>query len=165
MPPPIRRWTGARIRRTTFHLREPERHARGRGRLDATFGARVRRYHAYDRARARAQRERVVADFYWGDISGTGGDLARVVLGFVKIVLGLSHAIRENAASVWPEAPAMRRLAGFAALVVHGPVFALNLILLGGMLLAEGLIRVGAPARLVSGGCPAACPGFAVAGC
>lgn len=149
-----------------FHLREPARHARGG--LFATFGARVRRYRAYDTGRndGQPQRERVVADFYWGDISGTGGDLVRVVLGFVRVVLGLSHAIRENAASVWPGegrgARRMRRLASMAALVLHGPVFALNLMLLGGLLLTEGLIRL-APLHGWLIGATAGIPGWAVA--
>jgi hypothetical protein len=146
-----------------FHLREPARHAR-RG-LHSTFGARVRRYRVTDPGSSTytVQRERVVADFYWGDISGTGGDLWRVVLGFVKIVLGLSHAIRENAASVWPENPALRRLAGAAALVVHGPVFALNLVLLGGLLLAEAMLRSAPLLPLVKGLAPGLPPVATVA--
>lgn len=137
-----------------FHLREPARHAR-RG-LHSTFGARVRRYRVTEPGSTPpvVQRERVVADFYWGDISGTGGDLWRVVLGFVKIVLGLSHAIRENAASVWPENTVLRRVAGAAALIVHGPVFALNLVLLGGLLLAEAMLRSAPLLPLVKGLAP-----------
>lgn len=146
-----------------FHLREPARHAR-RG-LHSTFGARVRRYRVTEPGgtQPKVLRERVVADFYWGDISGTGGDLWRVVLGFVKIVLGLSHAIRENAASVWSDRPALRHLAGAAALVVHGPVFALNLILLGGLLLAEAMLRSAPLLPLVKGLAPDLPPALTVA--
>lgn len=137
-----------------FHLREPARHAR-RG-LHSTFAARVRRYRVTEPGPTSPTvlRERVVADFYWGDISGTGGDLWRVVLGFVKIVLGLSHAIRENAASVWHDRPAFRHIADAAALIVHGPVFALNLVLLGGLLLAEAILRSAPLLPLVAGLAP-----------
>jgi hypothetical protein len=133
-----------------FHLREARRFAAGP--LRRTFGARLRRYRRYQAASITD--ERLVADFYWGDVAGTGGDLLRVVTGLVKVVLGLSHAIRENAASVWPHRPWLRRLAGFAALVVHGPVFALNLILLGGVFLGWGLValaRLADPAALLPG--------------
>lgn len=130
LPAPGRQWVP--VTSDDFHLREPQRYRSGA--LHATFGARLRRYRC-DAAEGR--RDRVVADFYWGDISGTGGDLWRVLLGFVKIVLGLAHVLRENAQSVWPGGkgadPWMRRLASLAALVLHGPVLALNLILLGGV--------------------------------
>lgn len=142
-----------------FHLREARRFADGP--LRRTFGARLRRYRRYDGATI--THERLVADFYWGDISGTGGDLVRVVAGLVRVVLGLSHAIRENAASVWPHRPGLRRVAGFAALVVHGPVFALNLILLGGVGLAWAVLGLQAGLMPVLAALGPAAPGLLLA--
>jgi hypothetical protein len=125
-----------------FHLHEHPRYARGG--IRRTFPARIRRYRHWEKPETpgqppRATAERVLADFFWGDISATGADLPRLALGFVRIVLGLSHAIRESACEVFPaDRPAdarLRRLAAAAPLVLHGPILAINLVLLAGFVL------------------------------
>lgn len=104
--------------------------------MSSVFPARLIRF-APPAARPAAP-ERLIVDFYWGDITGTGMTLPRVVTGFFKLILGLSHAIRENAREVFHgERKGDRfwsRLAETAALTIHGPIFAINLVLLGGFL-------------------------------
>lgn len=119
-----------------FHLRELPQY--GTNHKRSIFPARVRRYrhHGTDDP-ATVLKERVVADFYWGDISATGKEVLALIVGFFKIVLGLSHAVRENARSVfdgqtWQDRFA-RKLASFAALSIHGPIFAINIVLLVGL--------------------------------
>lgn len=124
-----------------IHLPEYARY--GRRGLFGTFHAQLRRFRLYRRNDPDTiEAERVVADFYWGDISGTGQSLLLVISGFLRVVLGLSHAVRENARSCWPGQTAgdrlRRRLAACAALAIHGPVVALNLVILAGLLLAWG---------------------------
>lgn len=129
------------------HLPELARY--GNGRLFPTFRAHLRRFRLYAPGGAKVARERVVADFYWGDVSGTGQDLLRMVSGFLRVVLGLSHVVRENARSCYPHADRqdalLRRLAEWAVLAIHGPIVALNLVILAGLALGA-LARHLAPA-------------------
>lgn len=125
-----------------FLLHEHPRHDRAG--IRRTFPARIRRYRRWEPGDPpRLAAERVLADFYWGDISATGADLPRLALGFLKIVLGLSHVIRESACEVFPrDTPhdsTLRRIAAAAPLVLHGPILAINLILLAGFVVHAGL--------------------------
>ncbi len=122
-----------------IHLPEYARY--GRGGLFGTFHAQLRRFRLYRRDDPEAiEAERVVADFYWGDVSGTGQSLLLVISGFLRVVLGLAHAVRENARSCWPDQTPgdrlRRRLTSCSALAIHGPVVALNLVILAGLVLA-----------------------------
>jgi hypothetical protein len=123
-----------------FHLRELPKY--GTNHKRAIFPARIRRYRRYDRNDPTTiLNERVVADFYWGDISATGKEMLALIIGFFKIVLGLSHAVRENARSVFDGTGKRdglwRRLASWAVLTIHGPIFAINIVLLLGLLVAR----------------------------
>jgi hypothetical protein len=128
----------------------------------STFPARVRRYRSYENDKDKAlivKQERVIADFFWGDVTAFGSGVVNVVLAYFKVAMGLSHAIRENASDVYRgsnrEDRWIRRLARGAALTIHGPVIALNIVLLVGLLIAT-LIRTMAVA-----GCdiaPKICP-------
>ena len=122
-----------------FHLRELPKY--GTNHKRSIFQARIRRYRHYDRADpTKILNERVVADFYWGDISATGKEVLALIIGFFKIVLGLSHAVRENARSVFdgtgPRDGLWRKLASWAVLTIHGPIFAINIVLVLGLLVA-----------------------------
>ena len=105
----------------------------------STFPARVRRYRSYDE-KGIVKEERVIADFFWGDVTAFGSSIVNVVLAYFKVAMGLSHAIRENASDVYPEDNwedrCIRRLARGAALTIHGPIIALNIVMLPGLLLA-----------------------------
>ena len=111
----------------------------------STFPARVRRYRSYDEKEI-VKEERVIADFFWGDVTAFGSSIVSVVLAYFKVAMGLSHAIRENANDVYPEDNWedrwIRRLARGAALTIHGPIIALNSVLLLGLLLAALLHTV-----------------------
>jgi hypothetical protein len=115
-----------------FLLREPEAYAKAA--KYAIFHARIRRYGEKGDPGKASRRDRVISDFYWGDVTGTGGGFVQVLTGIFRLMLGLTHAVRENAWSVFPDAARrdhrfFRKAAGTAALVIHGPLFALNLML------------------------------------
>ena len=119
-----------------FFLHEADEFSSGG--LLAVFPAHLRRFRRYDPSDPTLVRqERVIADFFWGDISATGAAGVRLVVGLIKIVLGLSHAIRENAMDVFPgktpQAIWMRRIARLAALTIHGPITALSIVLVLGL--------------------------------
>ena len=118
-----------------FHLCEPPEYDRGgKARI---FPAHLRRFRATPNSKGRIS-ERVIADFYWGDIAAVTGGAVGAVLAFFRIAMGLGHAIRENARDVFPGDGgwnrAARRIAGLSVLAIHGPVVAINLALLVGML-------------------------------
>ncbi len=115
-----------------FHQREFKIYSEGGKRQ--VFPARIRRYRQYDAANDKAVNERVIADFYWGDIGAIGGSSFDLVRGFLTTVLGLSHIVRESAREVfrgndfWNRT--MRWLANVAVLTIHGPIAAINIVLL-----------------------------------
>ena len=123
-----------------FRLCEPAKYDKAG--LVSTFPAHQRRYRQRDHT-GRVVKERVIADFYWGDIAAVRWGAIGAVLAFFRIAMGLGHAIRENARDVFPGASGpnywARRSAGLAVLAVHGPVVAMNLVLLIGMLVAWSL--------------------------
>ncbi len=103
-----------------------------------TFPAHLRRFRrTVSQGGQDRPQERIIADYFWGDISGTGMGGLQVLVGLVKIILGLSHAVRENAAFVHAGDGAFvvwrRRMARGAALLIHGPVVAINLVLFLGV--------------------------------
>ncbi len=59
----------------------------------STFPARLRRYRSYG-ADGRVSNERVIADFFWGDITAFGDGVIATIIAYMKVVLGLCHAIR-----------------------------------------------------------------------
>lgn len=114
------------------------------GALRVPFSAHMRRFRQYGGAGEQdVARERLIADFYWGDISATGNGVVRLMVGLFKIVLGLSHAIRENAYDVFPGpgrlALGLRRLARTAPLMIHGPIAAISIVLVAGLFLTLAL--------------------------
>ena len=115
-----------------------------KGALLIPFPAHMRRFRRYDaKDENKVRQERLVADFYWGDISATGNGFVRLLVGLFKIVLGLSHAIRENAYEVFPGdgrlAINMRRIARTAPLMIHGPIAAITIVLVMGLLVVLAL--------------------------
>lgn len=112
-----------------------------------TFGVRLRRFRKYEgNALDTITNERVIADFYWGDISGTGSGLVQVLFGLLRVIFGLAHVVRENLASVFPGDgwnAWVRRLGEWSVLMIHGPIFALNLVLVGGFGLIVVLKKIG----------------------
>lgn len=109
----------------------------------STFPARVRRYRSYEKDKGTVKEERVIADFFWGDVTAFGSGIVDVVLAYFKVAMGLSHAIRENAKDVYPgnncEDRWIGRFARGAALTIHGPIIALNIVMLLGLLFAAVL--------------------------
>ena len=127
---------------TISELRELERYSRRD--LRQTFPARIRRYRQYDsKEQGTLLNERVITDFYWGDIAAIGQGVFGLLVALLKTILGLCHAIRENAHDVFPDPKGydrvMRCIASGAALVIHGPIAAINAVLLVGVFVAPGL--------------------------
>ena len=122
-----------------FHLRELVQYNEGGKRQ--LFPARIRRYRHND-AEGNLLHERVVADFYWGDVSNIASGVAGLLLAILKTILGLCHVVRENAASVFPGEGInawIRKLANSAVLAIHGPIAAINVILIIGILIHVAL--------------------------
>lgn len=121
-----------------FHLCESEQYSINHKRR--TFPARIRRYRQYQPDKHEVENERVIADFYWGDIAAIGTGIFGVLMALLKTILGLSHAIRENAREIFPSVSGidywMRKVASWAALTIHGPIAAINVVLLTGVLVA-----------------------------
>lgn len=106
------------------------------------FPARIRRYRSYEKDGA-IKHERVIADFFWGDVTAFGAGVLNVVLAYFRVAMGLSHAIRENAKEVysgedWKDLWCAKFARG-AALMIHGPIIAINVVLLVGLLLAAAI--------------------------
>ena len=74
-----------------------------------TFPARIRRYRSYHDD-GKLKHERVIAELFWGDITAFGLGIVDMVLAYFKVAMGLSHAIRENARSVFPAKSQMARI-------------------------------------------------------
>ncbi len=134
-----------------FHLCEPPQYDRG-GKA-RTFPAHLRRFGAPGKNKDKIT-ERVIADFYWGDIAAVRGGALGAVLAFFRIAMGLGHAIRENARDVFPRDTWWhrqgRRIAGSSVLLIHGPVVALTLALLVGILVSWASTFAGNPLLLLS---------------
>jgi hypothetical protein len=131
----------------------------------STFPARVRRYRSYENDKDKGlivKEERVIADFFWGDVTAFGSGVVNVVLAYFKVAMGLSHAIRENASDVYPgsnrEDRWIRRLARSAALTIHGPIIALNIVLLVGLLIATLIQTMAVAVCDPQGIAPEICP-------
>ncbi len=137
-------------RRATDDFRIPET-VPGTGRMAPSFPARLSRFRRFGgRFPAPDAPERVIADFYWGDIAGTSGSVPSTLVGLVRVMLGLVHVLRENALTVFPgdrrRDRAVRALVRGAGLAIHGPIFALNIALVFGLVgVVLGGVGAGVP--------------------
>jgi hypothetical protein len=120
----------------------------GTATLHEDFPARISRFRQFSGHQPPPEaNERVIADFYWGDVGGFKASAPQTLIGLTRVMLGLAHVVRENALSVFPVAETGRRgaflrgLARFAALAIHGPIFAANIILALGLV---GVVLFGA---------------------
>lgn len=131
----------------------------------ASFPARLTRFRQFDgQFPDPASPERVISDFYWGDVGGFSGSAPAVLVGLGRIMLGLAHVVRENALTVFPDLAsrpqaAWRSLARGAALAIHGPVFALNITLFIGLVF---IVLIGDQTNWVSFLTALCCIGLAV---
>ncbi len=126
-----------------FYMREL--HDYNSGGKRQLFPARIRRYRNNAKDGTLLE-ERVIADFYWGDISNIASGVAGLFLGILKTILGLCHIVRENALSVFPGSGVnayLRKVANSAALVIHGPIAAINVVLVLGVLVNVACGRFG----------------------
>jgi hypothetical protein len=127
-------------RRSSDDFRHFEAVPGDRSMVQKSYPARVTRFRRYKgKFPAVDSDERIVSDFYWGDVGGFASSTLAVLVGLGRIMLGLAHVVRENALSVFPDTEARRDrvwrgLARGAALAIHGPIFALNITLFIGLI-------------------------------
>ncbi len=130
-----------------FYLRELGMYNNGGKRQ--LFPARIRRYR-YNDSSGKLLEERVIADFYWGDITNIATGIVGLFLGILKTILGLCHIVRENALSVFHGDGFnryVRKVANSAALVIHGPIAAINVVLVLGVLINAACGVIDGPMR------------------
>lgn len=113
----------------------PEAQIYDEGTKQILFPCRVRTYERQTGTRSRGN-ERVIADFYWGDVTNIGAGNTGLVMGLIKTILGISHIIRENASDLFADAPFARKMSNAFVKILHGPIAALAVIILGGLLLS-----------------------------
>lgn len=96
-----------------------------------TFPARIRRYRQYGED-DQVRNERVIADFYWGDISTFSAGTSGLLVAAIKVILGIGHTVRENAISAWGPGDMRSRMADWIVRTIHGPIAAFNLVMFAG---------------------------------
>jgi hypothetical protein len=98
-----------------------------------TFPARIRRYRWYVGANNdKIEHERIIADFYWGDISAFGSGTLSLLVALIKTILGIGHTIRENSRANFMDGSVAARIADAIVKLIHGPIAAFNLVMLAG---------------------------------
>ena len=114
-----------------FYLVENRGETSAEDRQHNTFKCRVRRF----QRKTDGKLDLVVADFYWGDLSRIGTGIFGLIYSFVTLVLGLSHPLRENAKSIYPECSFRKTLVFAFIKLIHGPIAAIHLVLIAGTLI------------------------------
>ena len=72
--------------------------------------------------------ETVFAEAFWGDISRGAEGQVRGLIELFKLIMGLGHIVRENAADIYDDPKAiLRRSANFFVYLIHGPITAFNI--------------------------------------
>jgi len=107
-----------------FHILEDEAYDDGNRRNP--FPCRMRKFRNNGN-------ERIVADFYWGDISNVGSGALGLIIGIIKTVFGIGHAIRENAIELYGAKSWLLAAADHHVRLIHGPIAAINLVMLVGV--------------------------------
>jgi hypothetical protein len=74
--------------------------------------------------------ETIFAEAFWGDISRGSNGQVRGLIELFKLIMGLGHIVRENAAEIYDKTNAFpRRAANFFVYLIHGPITGLNIAL------------------------------------
>ncbi len=71
--------------------------------------------------------ETIFAEAFWGDISRGSTGQVRGLIELFKLIMGLGHVVRENAAEIYENPKATpRRAANMFVYLIHGPITAFN---------------------------------------
>ncbi|MEM7507577.1 MAG: hypothetical protein AAF415_12610 [Pseudomonadota bacterium] len=81
--------------------------------------------------------DHIFAEVYWSDVVVTGRGTLAILFSLVRVILGLGHIVRESAAVTYDNHPLMRRLSDTAIYCIHGPIAAMNTVLLIGAVIAS----------------------------
>jgi len=105
------------------HLRERDRdHPKDKDTRDKKL------YPCHIRRVKQGKDETVFAEAFWGDISRGEMGQVRGLIDLFKLIMGLGHVVRENAAKIYDSPKAFpRRAANFFVYLVHGPITAFNI--------------------------------------
>ncbi|MEM8698801.1 MAG: hypothetical protein AAGF44_06490, partial [Pseudomonadota bacterium] len=75
-------------------------------------------------------------EVYWSDVVVTGRGAVDILISLIRVILGLGHIVRESASITYNDHPVMRRLTDAAIYCIHGPIAAMNTVLLVGAIVA-----------------------------
>lgn len=81
--------------------------------------------------------DHIFAEVYWSDVVVTGRGTLAILFSLVRVILGLGHIVRESAAVTYDNHPLMRRFCDAAIYCIHGPIAAMNTVLLVGAITAS----------------------------
>ncbi|MEL6475869.1 MAG: hypothetical protein AAFR17_00970 [Pseudomonadota bacterium] len=89
--------------------------------------------------------DHIFAEVYWSDVVVTGRGTVDILISLIRVILGLGHIVRESASITYKDHFLMRRLTDAAIYCIHGPIAAINTVLLVGAIVASiARIYVGA---------------------
>ena len=81
--------------------------------------------------------DHIFAEVYWSNVVVTGRGTVDILISLIRVILGMGHIVRESAAVAYDNHPLMRRLCDAAIYCIHGPIAAMNTVLLIGALVAS----------------------------
>ncbi|MEM7507576.1 MAG: hypothetical protein AAF415_12605 [Pseudomonadota bacterium] len=70
------------------------------------------------------------AEVYWADVAVMGIGFVQILLDLFQVILGLGHLVRESADHVYARKPMLHMTASIAVWLMHGPLAAINSVVL-----------------------------------
>lgn len=70
------------------------------------------------------------AEVYWADVAVMGIGFVQILLDLFQVILGLGHLVRESADHVYARKPMLRQMAAISVWLMHGPLAAINSVVL-----------------------------------
>ncbi|MBY8975143.1 hypothetical protein KHP62_04945 [Rhodobacteraceae bacterium NNCM2] len=91
---------------------------------------RVRMFPCHTLRRRTPQSDQLIAEVYWADVAIASQKFLGIVLQLFQVILGLGHIVRESAEHAYKNQPTLRWLANTGVLILHGPIAAVNCLVL-----------------------------------
>lgn len=112
-----------------------DEHDDGEGRDVELFPCHIRRVNG-------EKSDLVFSEVFWADLSRGKSGILSTAYELIKGILGLSHAVRENANILYPNGHLLKSLSAAFVHALHGPIAVLNLLLAAGALFAYGVFKL-----------------------
>ncbi|MEM7176500.1 MAG: hypothetical protein AAF503_02240, partial [Pseudomonadota bacterium] len=80
--------------------------------------------------RRTAESDALFAEVYWADVATTSQRFIGIVFQLFQVILGLGHLVRESAEQAYKDHHFLRWLANMGVLILHGPIAAINCLVL-----------------------------------